>query len=486
AHQGYQNPLAAWALSNVSALKPKSPTAPTDWATSLQRQLQFFQWLQSAEGAIAGGAVNGWDGHYGTPPAGDPTFYGMNYDWQPEYHDPPSNNWFGFQAWSMERFAEYYYETGDPTAKALLDKWVTWAKSVTTLNADGTYSIPSTINWSGQPAGNWTSSTTSMNNTGLHVTVVNTTPDVGVTAALAKTLLFYAAKSGDTASRTLAQNLLDRMANLYTDSIGISNPETRTDYSQFNDSVSIPSGWTGTNAQGATLNSSTTFLTERPNYPKDPAFSKVQAYLNGGAAPTFNYHRFWAQADIAMANADVDILFGSSGTVTPTTTVTTTATATTTATSTPTSTPTPIITPTPTPIITPTPSPTSTVTGGNGVTATGAVASSSPWFSEEDVKFGNTSPVTALSITITVQKTAGVSYNGMYATTGNLAMTHVDNGSTITYTFTLNSGQSISPGTNYLAAAQFGGNGTAHATTGDLWSITTTSGGITNTVNGHF
>ena len=36
---------------------------------------------------------------------------------------------------------------------------------------------------------------------------------------------------------------------------------------------------------------------------------KVQAYLNGGAAPTFTYHRFWAQADIAMAFADYGHLF---------------------------------------------------------------------------------------------------------------------------------------------------------------------------------
>ena len=120
------------------------------------------------------------------------------------------------------------------------------------------------------------------------------------------------------------------------------------------------------------------------------------------------------------------------------------------------------------------------------MTATGAVASSSPYYTEEDVKFGNTSPITAMSITITVQKTAGVSYNGMYATVGNLAMTHIDNGSTITYAYTLTSGQTIPPGSNQLAAAQFSGNGTAHATTGDLWSITTTSGGITNTVSGHF
>ena len=70
-HCGYQNPLAAWALSSrPAALQPQSPTASADWATSLTRQLEFYTWLQSAEGAIAGGATNSWDGHYASPPAG--------------------------------------------------------------------------------------------------------------------------------------------------------------------------------------------------------------------------------------------------------------------------------------------------------------------------------------------------------------------------------------------------------------------------------
>jgi hypothetical protein len=120
------------------------------------------------------------------------------------------------------------------------------------------------------------------------------------------------------------------------------------------------------------------------------------------------------------------------------------------------------------------------------VTATGTVASNSPYFGEEDVKFSNTSTITALTITITVQKTTGISYNGMYTTFGGATTTHVDNGSTITYTYTLGAGQTISPSSNLLAAAQFGGTGTAHATTGDLWSITTTADGVTSTQNGHF
>ena len=64
----------------------------------------------------------------------------------------------------------------------------------------------------------------------------------------------------------------------------------------------IPSGWTGTYPGGIPLSSSTnTFLSIRPWYIGDPEWSKVQAYLNGGAAPVFNYHRFWAEVDIATA-----------------------------------------------------------------------------------------------------------------------------------------------------------------------------------------
>ncbi|WP_037945385.1 glycoside hydrolase family 48 protein, partial [Streptomyces sp. NRRL WC-3774] len=151
AHGGYQNPLAAYALSNYADLKPKSATSAADWSKSLTRQLEFYRWLQSDEGAIAGGATNSWAGRYATPPAGTSTFYGMYYDEQPVYHDPPSNQWFGFQAWSMERVAELYQQTGNAQAKAVLDKWVKWALSQTTINPDGTYRIPSTLQWSGQP-----------------------------------------------------------------------------------------------------------------------------------------------------------------------------------------------------------------------------------------------------------------------------------------------------------------------------------------------
>ncbi|MFI7137006.1 glycoside hydrolase family 48 protein [Streptomyces massasporeus] len=299
AHGGYQNPLAAYALGNYAPLKPKSATGAADWAKSMDRQLEFYRWLQSSEGAIAGGATNSWAGRYATPPSGKSTFYGMYYDEKPVYHDPPSNQWFGFQAWSMERVAELYQQTGNAKAKTVLDKWVDWALSKTTFNPDGTFRIPSTLQWSGQPD-TWNASSPGANS-GLRVTVADYTNDVGVAAAYAKTLTYYADRSGDTEAAAAAKKLLDGMWDNHQDALGIAVPENRTDYNRFDDPVYIPSGWTGTMPNGDAINSSSTFDSIRSFYEDDPAWSKIESYLSGGAVPSFTYHRFWAQADIALA-----------------------------------------------------------------------------------------------------------------------------------------------------------------------------------------
>jgi endoglucanase len=138
---------------------------------------------------------------------------------------------------------------------------------------------------------------------------------------------------------------------------------------------------------------------------------------------------------------------------------------------------------------TPTPGGPTATSGPFPVTATGTVASgASAYYMEEDVKFTNTASITALTVTVTVQKTTGVSYGGMYTSTngGSFTTTHTDNGTTITYTFTLNSGQKIPTGTNQLLAIQISGSGTAHSTTGDTYSLTGTSNGVTSTLSGHF
>lgn len=306
-HFGYQNPMAAWILSKEQDFKPASQNGQADWAMSLDRQLEFYQWLQSAEGAIAGGASNSNNGRYEAWPAGTSTFYGMGYVENPVYADPGSNTWFGFQAWSMQRVAELYYQSGDVRAKNILDKWVTWIKTVVDLNADGTFAIPSNIDWTGQPD-TWTGTYTG--NSNLHVTVTSKGTDLGIAASLANTLLYYAKASGDDEARILAKELLDRMWTLYRDDKGLSAPEARADYKRFfEQEVYVPSTFNGTMPNGDALVAGVKFLDIRSKYLSDPDYQKVLDAYNAGTAPEFNYHRFWAQCDIAIANGLYSILF---------------------------------------------------------------------------------------------------------------------------------------------------------------------------------
>lgn len=131
-----------------------------------------------------------------------------------------------------------------------------------------------------------------------------------------------------------------------------------------------------------------------------------------------------------------------------------------------------------------------TVTPGSTagvVTATPVVSANSPWYNELQVKLDNTATLTAATVTITVAVTPGVNPTGQYNTVGGqFAQTRTSTATAITYTWQLAAGQTLPAGTGRLFAAQFGGNGTAHPTAGDLYTVTYTSGGVTSTVNGHF
>jgi hypothetical protein len=308
-HFGYQNPMAAFALASVPELRPRSPQGAADWNRSLLRQLEFYRWLQSAEGGIAGGATNSWGGSYAPRPADTPTFYGMSFDPSPVFRDPPSNDWFGFQTWSMERVAELYYVTADKRTEGLLANWVAWVTKNTHLRKDGGYSIPATLEWTGKPSGPWPAGSSAAQNDGLHVVVKDTTDDPGTAACVARALLFWAARSRDDAARALAKELLDRMWTKYKDDKGVAAPEVRKDYSRFVDRVVVPPGWKGKTPRGGSIDASATFLSIRPDYAKDASWSKVDAYLKGGQPPQFVYHRFWAQAEIALAYATYGWLF---------------------------------------------------------------------------------------------------------------------------------------------------------------------------------
>jgi hypothetical protein len=313
-HFGYQNPMAAWILSQEPAFKPKSPNASKDWAQSLTRQLEFYRWLQSADGAIAGGATNSWNGRYEAPPAGTPKFYKMAYQESPVYSDPGSNTWLGWQAWSMQRVAEYFYLTKDLKAAAVLAPWVAWIKKVVTFPTATTFQAPASMKWSGKPAGDWNPAAPAAN-PGLTVTVEESGLDIGVDASLARTLMYYVAgqiKAGatpDAEAKLIAQKIIDRMWFNHLDAKGVACEEARGDYKRLYDTISIPAGWTGKMANGDPIQKGSTFFSIRSKYKDDPDFARVDAAIKAGTKPVFKYHRFWAQVEVALAQGDWATLF---------------------------------------------------------------------------------------------------------------------------------------------------------------------------------
>ncbi|MHB8061885.1 MAG: glycoside hydrolase family 48 protein, partial [Ruminiclostridium sp.] len=132
--------------------------------------------------------------------------------------------------------------------------------------------------------------------------------DLGVAGSLANALSYIAAANNDTALQNKVKKLLDYMVQ-YKDNKGIAIEETRADYSRLNDPVYVPAGWTGKMPNGDAINSSSTFLSIRSNYKNDPDWPRVEAALNAGQAPTFTYHRFWSQSDIALAYGTYASLF---------------------------------------------------------------------------------------------------------------------------------------------------------------------------------
>jgi uncharacterized membrane protein len=127
------------------------------------------------------------------------------------------------------------------------------------------------------------------------------------------------------------------------------------------------------------------------------------------------------------------------------------------------------------------------VSGNGGVTLSTVINSNSPFFDDEGIKISNTAAIIALSITVTVNNTGGLSFNGQYNTVGgSIVDTYSTTATAITYQYNLSTGQTLSPGTGYLFDAQMSASGTAHPTTGDTFTVTYTTGGQTFTQTGHF
>jgi ferric-dicitrate binding protein FerR (iron transport regulator) len=291
AHVGYQNPLAAWALATDPAFRSPAPGAARDWSRGLERQVELFRWLQSADGALAGGVR--------LAPGADPAgFYGLAYDPHPVFLDPPSNEWFGWQVWAVDRLASYAALSGDGRAAKVVDRWAAWVRRVVRLGSGGGYEIPATLRWSGRPDP-WDPRRPGAN-ADLRVAVTSGTTDVGVAGALARALLIHGAAE----SRALGRELLERIWTRYRDGRGVAAPEARPDYARFDERVPVPAGWRGRTPRGEEIRPGITFLDLRSAYRRDPEFARFERARASGEAPVFRYHRFWAQVEVALALAE--------------------------------------------------------------------------------------------------------------------------------------------------------------------------------------
>jgi len=89
-------------------------------------------------------------------------------------------------------------------------------------------------------------------------------------------------------------------------------------------------------------------------------------------------------------------------------------------------------------------------------------------------------------VTITIQTTGGVTFNGQYNTVGSFMQSHSSTSAAITYQYSLGAGQSLATGTGWSFAAQASGSGTVHPTSGDTYTLTYVADGISYTATGHF
>jgi hypothetical protein len=322
AHEFYQNPLAAYALLTDLSSGMKAQGAKDDYTKSLERQLEFYLWLQSSNGPIAGGATNSYKGRYLEYPSGVPTFYGMMYVEHPVYADPGSNHWTGNQVWAVQRLAELYYwvkKNGDNTGvrpggmsmeaalEQILDKWCAWFVNNTILTSDNDFYMPSNLDWSGKPD-TWNGSATSNSGLTCKITGYGNT-DLGCISSLANTLTYYAkakgvktsdikgmsesavggsfnyniegAKNAKAGTKTysakdsalpkaalyLANELIGRAWDNGRDNLGMSRTEHNGSMARFfSQTVYIPESYNGTMPNGDTLANGATFESIRSMY----------------------------------------------------------------------------------------------------------------------------------------------------------------------------------------------------------------------------
>ncbi|CAF1183634.1 unnamed protein product [Adineta steineri] len=112
------------------------------------------------------------------------------------------------------------------------------------------------------------------------------------------------------------------------------------------------------------------------------------------------------------------------------------------------------------------------------------------YYATDDIFINCSTPLTNVTIQITVSKTVGATFNGGFTTFpgGQINQYYIDNGTDIIYTWTIINGQTINCTiSTYQIQAQYGLSGTSQPNHVDSYTtIIETSNGVTTVNSGYF
>jgi general secretion pathway protein G len=132
---------------------------------------------------------------------------------------------------------------------------------------------------------------------------------------------------------------------------------------------------------------------------------------------------------------------------------------------------------------------TTTIPQSNGVSATGAFTRSGKRGTEV-LTVSNRNALAALTITIVVNPSAGetITYNSekFSFTKKDFSDSESTSGGDVSYTYTLDAGDTIAANSRGTATAVFTSNLTTHASSGDSWSVSSVSNGVSAAISGTF
>ena len=130
---------------------------------------------------------------------------------------------------------------------------------------------------------------------------------------------------------------------------------------------------------------------------------------------------------------------------------------------------------------------TTTLVPSNGVSVVATSDNTNDYSGTETLTFTNTYPIAALSVTITVARTTGLSEANLWNSfPGDLTERGHASSKTISYTWTLRGSAAPAQNSNDEVTAQWSGDGAFHPVSGDSWSVTSTSNGIRSTLKGSY